>query len=156
MELYLLRHAHAIDLADDAARTLSKKGREQVDALAAFLRQSEAFDPTEIWHSPLLRAKETAARLADSLKLGAKPKEVGGLLPEDNPLSMAQRLRSRDASLALVGHEPYLSALASMLVAGAAQPPVFVFKKCALVALEGMDRFWAVRWHISPALLKSD
>ena len=47
-----------------------------------------------------------------------------------------------------------MSALASLLVAGATQPVVFVMKKGATLALERDDERWMVRWHIAPGLLE--
>src|SRR5882724_8797685 len=125
MLLYLIRHAHAIDAKDDAARPLSKRGRDQVRALGEFLQASGVFAPEEIWHSPLIRAHETAWRLAKSLGLRATLVETATVRPEDPPASIAQKLSASRESLAIVGHEPHLSSLASLLVTGRAEVPVF-------------------------------
>lgn len=151
--LYLVRHAHAVDAPEDAARPLSPKGREQVRALGKFLRKSGAFQPEEVWHSPLVRSHETAALLARQLKLNVPLVLQPGLEPEDQPESVARRLRSATRSVAIVGHEPHLSALASLLVRGRAAPPAFVMKKCTALTLEGTGRCWMVRWQVSPELL---
>ena len=151
--LYLVRHAHAVDATEDAARPLSPKGREQVRTLAKFLRKSGAFQPEEVWHSPLVRSHETAALLARQLKLNVPLVLQPGLEPEDQPEGVARRLRSATRSVAVVGHEPHLSALASLLVRGRAAPPAFVMKKCTALTLEGMGRCWMVRWQVSPELL---
>jgi phosphohistidine phosphatase len=150
--LYLIRHAHAVDPTEDPERPLSKRGREQVRALAALLGQSTAFQPTEIWHSPLLRSRETAERLAQHMKLEAPLSLMPGLEPEDDPTRIVRRIKPTLERLAVVGHEPYLSALATLLVRGAPSPPAFVMKKCAALALEGEGNFWMVRWHVSPEL----
>lgn len=153
MQLYLIRHAHALDLADDDARPLSERGHGQVRLVAAFLRQSRGFAPREFWHSPLVRARETAVGLAAKIAAAGRLIETDGLRPEDDPAALVRRLRAGPESLALVGHEPFMSALASLLVAGDATRPVFLFEKCAVLALEGAADYWAVRWHIAPALL---
>jgi phosphohistidine phosphatase len=153
MHLYLIRHAHALDGDDDAARPLSPKGDEQIRALARLLRASDAFSAEEIWHSPLRRAGETAALLAKRLKSDAHLAVVGGLRPEDAANAILKRLNDLRHPVAVVGHEPHLSALASLLVTGKAVPPRFVLKKCAAVRLDRVDGVWAVRWHISPELL---
>ena len=153
MDLYLIRHAHAEDTQPDSARRLSKRGKRQVRLLARFLRATGIFAPEEIWHSPLVRAQETAALIG----AGAKPvlplREVAGLAPEDDPRRLARRLARCDRALAIVGHEPQLSALASLLVTGVAAPARFAMKKGATLALEGAGRHWIVRWHVSPDLL---
>ena len=69
------------------------------------------------------------------------------------PRAAARRIKATNHALAVVGHEPHMSALASFLVTGKMAPPVFMMKKCAALALEGEGAHWAVRWHISPALL---
>lgn len=153
MQLYLIRHAHALDGEDDEARPLSGKGRGQVRRVAAFLRTSGAFAPEEIWHSPLVRARQTAELLARRLTLAAPRRAVAGLRPEDDPRLIVRRLARKGRALALVGHDPHLSALASLLVAGVAVPPVFALKKCSVLALERVAGRWVVRWHVTPELL---
>ncbi len=153
MQLYLIRHAHAIDAPDDAARPLSANGRAQVQRLARVLRTSGQFSPAEIWHSPLVRAAETAKLLAHLLPVTAPRREVAGLTSGADPRLIARRLARAPGSLAIVGHEPHLSALASLLVAGAASPPIFKMKKCSVLALEGAKARWVVHWHISAELL---
>lgn len=153
MLLYLLRHADALDAPDDDARPLSPKGRQQIDALAKFLAKSDAFAPAEIWHSPLVRARDTASQLRSALRLRAKLVETAGLRPEDDPGTLPTCLVRAPSPLAVVGHEPHLSAFASLLLTGKTSPPVVVFHKCALLALEGANHRWAVHWQISPQLL---
>ena len=153
MLLYLIRHAEAVDRTPDAARELSAQGRHEVSILAHFLKRTKAFQPAEIWHSPLVRARETAQLLTHELGIKLPMTEVTGLTPEDDPHVVANTLTRRTRPLALVGHEPHLGALASLLVAGTAQPVVFAMKKSATLALERGGSRWMVRWHIDPVLL---
>lgn len=154
MMLYVIRHAHAVAAAEDPERPLSKRGRQQVRRIASFLKQSDAIAVGEIWHSPLARSVQTATLLRDRLGLEARLVEVKGLEGEDVPTIIAGRLKSRRQPLAIVGHEPHLSAFLSLLVAGAAEPRKFVLKKCAVVALGHVDGQWAVRWQVSPEIVK--
>jgi phosphohistidine phosphatase len=151
--LYLVRHAHALDGEVDPARPLSERGRKQVATLARFLGPSGAFRPEEMWHSPLVRSRETAQLLAVHLKMSVPLREMPDLRPEDDPAATARRLKLVRRPLAIVGHEPHLSALASLLVAGDMEPPAFVFKKCSALMLEPNGESWLVRWQISPELL---
>ena len=153
MHLYLIRHAHAIDGDDDAARPLSSKGREQIRALGRLLRGTEAFEAAEIWHSPLRRSEETAILLAKRLKTKSRLVEIAGLRPDDAPNSILRKLQALRRPVAVVGHEPHLSALASLLVADEAAPPRFVLKKCAALRLDHVEGVWAVRWQVSPELV---
>ncbi|MBX3750568.1 MAG: histidine phosphatase family protein [Opitutaceae bacterium] len=153
MELYLIRHAHALEAAFDEIRPLSPRGRKQIRALARWLRGTDAFAPREYWHSHLLRAADTAALLAARLRSRAPRRTVKGLAPWDDPALIADRLGRHRQSLALVGHEPHLSALASLLVTGRTHPPVFICKKCSVLALERIESRWLVRWQVSADLL---
>jgi phosphohistidine phosphatase len=152
-QLWLVRHAHALDGDDDAVRPLSAKGRAQVKRLAEFLRVSGSFAPAKLWHSPLVRARQTADLQAEKLQLIAPLCGVASLAPGNSPQAIARRLARMARPLALVGHEPHLSTLASLLVVGAAEPPVFELKKCSVLALERATDRWVVRWQVSPELL---
>jgi phosphohistidine phosphatase len=142
-----------VDGPVDAARELSPKGVEQIRVVAKFLRGADALDAAEFWHSPLVRSRDTAALLARRLRTGAKLVEVGGLRPEDDPRVLARKLDARREPVAVVGHEPHLSALASLLVTDAAVPPRFVFKKGAVLRLDRSEGAWVARWQIGPELL---
>jgi len=136
MLLYLIRHAEAADTAPDNARALTARGRHEVATLAHFLRRTKAFCPDEIRHSPLVRARETAQLLARDLDLKAPLRETAGLTPEDDPHTIVAALAGVTHAVALVGHEPHLGALASLLVTGTSDPVVFAMKKGAVLALE--------------------
>lgn len=153
MHVYLIRHAHAVDADEDMERPLSPRGQEQVKALADFLDRSSLFEPGEIWHSTLARARQTAALLAERLQLECPLRLMPDLEPEADPRAAARRIKASNQSLAVVGHEPHLSALATLLVVGRAEPPAFLMKKCSILALDGTGTHWAVRWHISPDLI---
>jgi phosphohistidine phosphatase len=153
MHIYLIRHAHAEDGDPDALRELSRKGRRQARIVGRFLREREMLDAREFWHSPFRRARETAEILAKHLKSEVRLVETGALKPQDHPQLIARRLRQLQRPIAVVGHDPHLSALASLLVAGEAEPPHFVLKKCAVVRLDRCGTGWSVRWQISPEVV---
>jgi phosphohistidine phosphatase len=153
MQIYLIRHAHAVDATEDSKRPLSKKGHKQIKRLAKFLRGNQALATGEFWHSPLARSRETAELLTAQIGAPAKLLEVVGLEGTDDPAKIAGCLKARKTPVAIVGHEPHLTALASLLVVGATEPPRFVLKKSAAIALERSEGGWAVRWQISPELL---
>ena len=150
MQIYLIRHAHAAEGDHDAARPLSAKGRKQIRAMVKFLHRSGRLQTTEFWHSPLVRARDTAALLGQGLGRKARLVEVSGMEPYANPVGMAQKLRKLRRPVAVVGHEPHLSELATLLLVGRAVTPVITLKKCAVVALERKDEGWALRWQVSP------
>lgn len=154
MHIYLIRHAHALDGNDDAVRPLSAKGRRQIRALASHLRCAGLLQTKEFWHSPLVRARDTARLLAEGLRVRAKFVETDGLEPEADPAPAAQRLAGLRRSVAVIGHEPHLSELATRLLGGRSGQPIIVMKKGAVLALERTGSLWAVSWLLSPAELK--
>jgi phosphohistidine phosphatase len=164
MKAFLVRHSHALADIDDPRRGLSAQGREITREVAGFLKSSGTLSSVRaVWHSPLARARETAEMLIKELGLDVLLIEAPGLLPGDDPSAVADRLDSASDSVMIVGHEPQLSALATMLVRGKTKPVAFEFKKTAVVALErtgGRHKSsgrscWRVRWHFSPELLAS-
>jgi phosphohistidine phosphatase len=162
MKLYLMRHGHALADKDDARRALSAEGREATRKVAAFFRAAGALaDVHAVWHSPLVRARETAEILVKELGIDALRVETPGLLPDDDPAALADRLERLDQTVLLVGHEPQLSALATLVVRGKVKPVGFDFKKSAVMALEktggrhkksGRSR-WQVGWFFAVELL---
>jgi phosphohistidine phosphatase len=162
MKLYLARHGHALPDKDDTRRPLSPQGIEAVRAMAAFFRGNAALAGVHaVWHSPLARARETAQALVQVLQLDVLLVETTGLMPEDDPAVIADRLERVDQTVMIVGHEPHLGSLATLLVRGKVKPVGFDFKKGSVMALEstggrhkksGRTR-WRVYWHVSPSLL---
>src|SRR5688572_29973634 len=101
MQLYLIRHAHAVDAEEDPERPLSKRGVNQVADLAGFLRRSELFRPEEFWHSPLSRSRQTAQLLTQRLRLDVPHTLMPDLEPEDDPRAAARRIKAVTRSLAI-------------------------------------------------------
>jgi phosphohistidine phosphatase len=153
--IFLVRHAHAVSEEENPLRPLSVRGHDECRRLVAFFQNNRAFTPAEFWHSPLLRAYETADRLS-ALAPFAALRETAGLLPEDDPAKIAARIATVAPTqmLALVGHEPHLSALATLLVTGRSGHAAFTLEKGAVLALVSVDNHtWDVRWQIAPSLL---
>lgn len=162
MRVFIVRHGHAVADKDDARRPLSARGREVTKSVATFFATSGALAATHaVWHSPLLRARETAELLVKELGLDALLIETPGLLPEDDPVAIADRLERAGDTIMIVGHEPQVGALATLLLRGKLKPVGFEFKKSTIVALERTDgrhkksgrTRWRVCWFFSPELL---
>lgn len=163
MKLFLARHGHALADTENPRRPLSPRGRKTTRQVAAFLRHSGALAAVRsVWHSPLPRARETAELLVRELALEAPLVATEGLLPEDDPAVIADRLERTQETVLIVGHEPHLSALATLLVRGKEQPVGFEVKKSAVLALEtsgarhrrSRRARWHLCWHLSPELLR--
>lgn len=159
-ELYLVRHAIAADRGkewpDDRKRPLTERGmarfKEVVKGLAAL-------DVTidEIFTSPLVRAKQTAALLAAGSRGKPAVKVLEALAPGHAPAAVMQELAraARRRRVALVGHEPALGELAAELI-GARR--TLVFKKggmCRIdVASLTSKRAGDLEWLLPPKVLR--
>ncbi|MBK8478083.1 MAG: phosphohistidine phosphatase SixA [Opitutaceae bacterium] len=153
MKLYLVRHTHAVSDAENPVRPLSPKGREVALGMGRWLRGNAAADITEVWHSPLVRARETAELLVEGARLKVRLREAAGLLPEDEVSAMATALGRHGDSLVIVGHEPHLGLLAGRLLG--IEVGGVDFKKGAVLCLERILRGapWTLLWHVSPRLV---
>jgi len=139
MELLLVRHAIAVRSSArgaqaDTRRRLTPEGRRRMirgaRGLTALVPQLDA-----VLTSPLARAVETARILADAygLTLGDG---IPALAPGRPPQEVLDQLRTLGGgTIALVGHEPHLSSLAALLVAGDPEP-LFTFRKGGACLLE--------------------
>jgi phosphohistidine phosphatase len=121
MDLYIIRHAIAVDAGtsgyeDDSRRPLTDKGRKKMRQIAKGLRVlGVKFDL--ILSSPYVRARETAEILAVIFKMKKKIDFSERLIPMAEPQLLIPELNEKYSvnSIALVGHEPHLSALIGVL-----------------------------------------
>jgi len=125
MDLYLLRHAIAEERDAskaelDAQRRLTKEGRGKMKRVAVGMKGEKVrFDL--ILSSPYLRCKETAEIVANIFGAEKKLKFSEALKPEGSPKELIEALRGeyrKCRRVLLVGHEPYLSRLMSLLITG--------------------------------------
>lgn len=162
MKLYILRHGDAMPHDDpryekDADRPLTVKGIQRTKQLAHDLRGLEVeFDA--ILSSPLVRARETAEIVARGLRLNSKLELTPHLSPEGDPeklIAQINALRPSPKSVLLVGHEPYLSSLVSVLSTGGSLL-LLTLKKGGLVRMEAealaYARCAALEWLTAPRL----
>jgi phosphohistidine phosphatase len=125
MNIYILRHGIAVErgtkgIEKDSDRPLTAKGKRQLKKSAAAMRKMKLrFDL--ILSSPYERARRTAEIVAGILKLRKRLKFTDVLRYEGEPetlISQIAGLKPMPGNLLLVGHEPYLSRLASHLISG--------------------------------------
>ncbi|MCX7722201.1 MAG: phosphohistidine phosphatase SixA [Verrucomicrobiae bacterium] len=163
MEIYILRHGEAAEPGTHGAKTdfdrpLTAEGKAAVRRVARGLRRF-GVKPELILSSPLVRARETAEIVARELGLPGAVQLAEELCPDGSLRALVRRLRALEPQrnvVMLVGHEPYLSTLVSVLVTGRAGAG-FTIKKggvCKLVA-ESLKcgRCAKLEWLIYPALL---
>ena len=138
MQLYLLRHADADTIAPSVdERFLSEKGMMQAQRVALFCER-HAIRPSVVLTSPLRRAHQTAALVAD--KLGTEMRTVrwlsAGVMPE-TLLREVTEYRHLESCM-LVGHEPDFSQFAAFLI-GAAHGESIRIRKATLALFTILD-----------------
>jgi phosphohistidine phosphatase len=163
MNLYIIRHAIAVDetasdYESDSERPLTDKGRKKMRQIAKALRNlGVEFDL--ILSSPYVRACETAEILAEMFKMKKKTVFSDHLIPLGNPELLIGEINEKYSvdSIALVGHEPYLSTLIGMLVAENAKIDITLKKGgvCYLSAddLHHDDHRATLEWLLPPGIL---
>jgi phosphohistidine phosphatase len=126
MELLLWRHCEAEPGEPDLGRALTHKGEKQARRMAAWLH-AHLPDSARILASPARRALQTAQALADLAP--RKMKIVDTLAPgaSAEDVLRAARWPQASATIVVVGHQPTLGHVASLLLTGRAQD--WVMKK---------------------------
>jgi phosphohistidine phosphatase len=160
MKLTIIRHAIAVPsgtegVADDE-RPLTEKGRRRFGEVARGL--AEICEPPDVLlTSPLPRAAETAAIAAESW---------GGVTPTSEPVlahgSIEQILavlaqQGPDRHVAIVGHEPTLSALLARLL-GSGTGERFAFRKGGVAHLDvpgSLKDGGRLEWFTRPRILRA-
>jgi phosphohistidine phosphatase len=145
MNLYIVRHAEAEKQAEsggDDGRRLTVRGRERTREAAAGMR-AMGLRFSAILTSPLARAAETADIIAAAYANDPPPQVLPALSGAVTPADALAALGpfSRREHLLIVGHEPQLSGLVSMLLGGAGDVVHVRMKKGACVAIELPNRF---------------
>ena len=152
MSVYLVQHGKAKKEDEDPQRPLSSEGEEETGKVASFLYQVP-LKVNRIFHSPKLRACQTAGIFASQLNPAALVEERDGLAPKDDPLIWKERLENERGDLMVIGHLPHLSRLASLLLCDDADSePVHFTNSCVLCLEKEGDR-WSVNWIVVPHIL---
>lgn len=154
MIVVLVRHAQAVEAAPglaDTDRWLTPKGRKVARRVAEWLAKPKR-RPRAIWMSPLVRAVQTAETLAGTLEL-SEVSVCSALSPGRDPGDLLRILAEhKDPSpLALVGHEPSLSLVATSLLS---DPSWTGLRKGGVLAVEWSGTGKAERlYSLDPAEL---
>jgi phosphohistidine phosphatase len=152
MKLYLVQHGEAKSEQEDPRRGLTDQGKRNIQKTADFFAKLSP-ELGEIRHSTKLRAAETAQLLAGALGKEDLLRECEGLAPNDPVKPLAQELDSVDRPLLVVGHLPFLSKLASLLLCGDEGRAPITFSYAGIVCLGRNEDRWQVEWIFTPDLL---
>jgi phosphohistidine phosphatase len=113
MDLLLWRHAEAEDGEDDMKRRLTQRGEKQARDMAKWIRAHQPKD-LRIIVSPAVRTQQTA----EALKLPFETHRKIGPEACVSELVAASGWPAASGSVLIVGHQPSLGRMASLLLAG--------------------------------------
>ena len=158
MNLYHLRHGIAAERGsarypNDADRPLTTEGRDKLTRIARALRALE-LEVDLVLSSPYVRARETAELVVKVAGLDRRVEFSDHLAADGDYRRLIAELAARrpaPGNALLVGHEPYLSSLASFLLTGGPGLDL-VLKKGGLCKL-GITKLRAGRCAVLEALL---
>jgi phosphohistidine phosphatase len=162
MRVYLLRHAIAVDRGSagvvDDDRPLTEEGKEKMSkaakGMATLIPEIDV-----ILTSPLIRAHDTAKIAARALRVEQKVqvcKELSAGGSIKNLMTYLSKYRSLN-NMMLVGHQPDLGFIASMLLGS--ESSIIEFKKGSLCCIEVSTlpprTKGTLIWHLQPKHLRA-
>ncbi|MGD0611736.1 MAG: phosphohistidine phosphatase SixA [Anaerolineales bacterium] len=163
MNLFLLRHAIAVDRGlpgyeDDSQRPLTPKGAAKMRRIAkGLIRVDPKIDL--ILTSSYLRAVQTAQIVAAVYGMDKRLQTTDALTPMQSPAAVIREIVDMlpgPSNLLLVGHEPFLSSLTSVLLAGD-ESLAIIFRKGGVCKLSVQElkygRCATLEWLATPKLL---
>lgn len=163
MNLFLLRHAIAVDRGlpgyeDDSQRPLTPKGAAKMRRIAkGLIRVDPKIDL--ILTSSYLRAVQTAQIVAAVYEMDKRLQTTDALTPMQSPAAVIREIVDMlpgPSNLLLVGHEPFLSSLTSVLLAGD-ESLAIIFRKGGVCKLSVQElkygRCATLEWLATPKLL---
>ena len=153
MKLYLVQHANAASKQVDPERSLTEQGRQDIQKVAAFIR-ALSLGVYYLWHSTKKRSIQTAEILAEAVRIEKTKTARDGLAPNDDASSLKNELDAVQQDVMIVGHLPFLSNLASLLLAGSESADTVAFKQGGIVSLSrSEDNQWQINWMVIPEIL---
>lgn len=158
MDVFFVRHGIAVEGgADDSVRPLTAEGVEKTVRIGRALR-ALGCRPVRIATSPLRRAEETAAILADSLSVVEPPVILPCLSPGGNFAEFMLWLeRQEEGAVMVVGHMPDIAEFAQRCLTGKILFSM-TFRKAAVCCVAFDEEPSAGRgrleWLVQPAQLR--
>lgn len=162
VDLYILRHGEAGKRvaagSKDSERALTVVGAKEVEEIAGALAKL-GIKPDLVATSPLARSRQTAVIVAKRLKVKNKLQDWDELKPEGSKVKLYERLArfKPDASVMVVGHEPYLSSIIGELAFDGQKGRV-VMKKAGLARVDVVSfrprPRGELKWLLTPRIMK--
>ena len=163
MNLYILRHAIAVErdplgMEDDSKRELTSKGAAKMRRIATgMLAMGLQFDL--ILSSPYLRTRQTADIVADVFDVRERLRFTENLTPGTGAEKVIEEVLKhykKKENILLVGHEPMLSTMISILISGEPTLPITMKKAglcCLTIPVLSYGRCAVLEWLLQPSQL---
>ena len=143
MLVMLIRHAQAdqqseTQYPDDSVRPLVPKGRKVQRRVTRAMRK-RGLVPSRVFSSPWKRAWQTARIVVEELGLSKNQRiPCQGLAGPPDLQALAAEIGevAPDETIGLVGHEPWMSELAQLLLTGEHGRPHLDFPKSGVMGIE--------------------
>ena len=161
MDLYVLRHGLAEDrdflkYPDDSERPLTPRGVRRLARQVGGMN-SIRLRPELTLTSPLIRAMQTSETVLAGLNASSRLEVSDALTPWAAPRDILNELASTHSSpgsVMVVGHEPHLSSLVSLVATGSVDASIRL-RKGALCKLRisalGPGRCGRIEWSLTPS-----
>jgi phosphohistidine phosphatase len=163
MDLYIVRHAIAVERGDSAYpwdddRPLTPEGIHKFRLAARGLERLD-IRPERILSSPLIRARQTAEILRDAVSPDLEIEIAQALRPgTDFSETLGAVVTTGSRSVAVVGHEPHLSGFTSFLLTGPKGGASMLLKKgavaCVNFTVEPAPGLGSLQWLVQPGVLR--
>lgn len=113
--LFLMRHGQAGNQSPDSVRELTSMGRQDVLSVARQMRE-ENLSLDQIWHSPFLRAVQTAGEVAGVFGIAERCCRQESFCPGDSAECAAELIEeyfceNENRNLLIASHAPLLPSL---------------------------------------------
>jgi phosphohistidine phosphatase len=149
MRFYLVQHGQSAAKEIDPTRGLTEAGRRDTQLMAELAAKLN-LGVAEIRHSGKTRAEQTAAIFGETLKPARGVRAVAGLNPLDDVQLAADSFEAEGEPIMLVGHLPFMSRLAGLLVNGDFESEAAVFRNSGIVCLLREAGRWRFLWQLNP------
>jgi len=166
MKVFIYRHTDAEAGGPDEDRILSDNGREQVRNLARFVPEAEFNEISEIWHSTLVRSRQTMELFKEHVALfhNIELHSLAELEPDANVTDMGKLLADCEGDVIICGHNPFLEELVTALCSGEPGMGLVNLKKGGMICMERTSEgsvylpmgFWTIDWYLMPRLVPCD
>jgi len=152
MKVYLVQHGDSVKKEANPERPLSEKGKKDIERLAEFIAKTNV-TISQIVHSGILRAQQTAETLGKIISFQGNIEEQSGLEPLDPIYPIVEEIENWQDGTLLAGHLPFVGKLAAKILTGNEHNNIIAFEPGTIVCLEKTEENnWMINWMLRPEL----